>query len=78
MFRKLDMDNLLVVTSLDASFSKEEGMKSQCGFISVITEKKILEQPTLCSIVEYQSTRISRVVKLTMAAESAARSLAVG
>ena len=77
MFRKLDMDNLVVVTSLDASFSKEEGMKSQCGFISVITENKILEQPTLCSIVEYQSTRISRVVKSTMAAESAALSLAL-
>jgi hypothetical protein len=77
VFRKLDMDNLLIVTSLDASFSKEEGMKSQCGFISVITENTILDQPTLCSIVEYQSTRITRVVKSTMAAESAALSLAL-
>jgi hypothetical protein len=67
----------MVVTSLDASFSKEVGMKSQCGFISMITENKILDEPTLCDIVEFQSTRISRVVKSTMAAESAGLSLAL-
>jgi hypothetical protein len=77
VFRKLNLDDLVVVTSLDASFAKEEGKKSQCGFISMITENKILEEPTLCDIVEFQSTRISRVVKSTMAAESAGLSLAL-
>jgi len=77
VFRKLDLDKLIVVTSLDASFAKEEGMKSQCGFISVITESDIVKEPTLCNIVEYTSTRISRVVKSTMAAESAGLSLAL-
>ena len=48
VFRKLDVNKLIVVTSLDASFAKEEGMKSQCGFISVVTEEKILREPTLC------------------------------
>jgi hypothetical protein len=76
-FRKLDLDNLVVVTSLDASFAKEPGMKSQCGFISMITTKNISQQPALCNIVEYSSTRISRVVKSTMAAESASLSLAL-
>ncbi len=47
VFHKLDIDNLVVVTSLDASFTKEVGMKSQCGFISMITGNKILEEPTL-------------------------------
>ncbi len=61
MFHRLDTDNLVVVTSLGASFSKEVGMKSQCGFISIITENRILEHPTLCGIVEFQSTRTSRV-----------------
>ena len=42
VFRKLDVNKLIVVTSLDASFAKEEGMKSLCGFISVVTEEKIL------------------------------------
>ena len=77
VFRKVDLDKLVVVTSLDASFAKEEGMKSQCGFISVITESGILQEPTICNTVEYTSTRISRVVKSTMAAESAALSLAL-
>ena len=77
VFRKLDVNKLIVVTSLDASFAKEEGMKSQCGFISVVTEEKILREPTLCDIVEFISTKISRVVKSTMAAESAALSLAL-
>ena len=77
VFRKVDLDKLVVVTSLDASFAKEEGMKSQRGFISVITESDILQQPTLCNIVEYTSSRISRVVKSTMAAESAGLSLAL-
>jgi hypothetical protein len=62
VFRKVDLDKLVVVTSLDASFAKEEGMKSQCGFISVITESGILQEPTICNIVEYTRTRISRVV----------------
>jgi hypothetical protein len=77
VFRKLNLSKLIVVTSLDASFAKEEGMKSQCGFISMITEDKILHEPTLCNIVEFQSTKISRVVKSTMAAESAGLSLAL-
>ena len=76
-FRKLNLDDLVVVTSLDASFAKEAGMKSQCGFISVMTTNEILTKPALCNIVEYSSTRISRVVKSTMAAESAGLSLAL-
>ena len=77
VFRQVNLDKLVVVASLDASFAKEEGMKSQCGFVSLITEDKILEEPTLCNRVEFQSTRISRVVKSTMAAESAGLSLAL-
>jgi hypothetical protein len=76
VFHKLDLDNLVVVTSFGASFAKEEGQKSQCGFVSMMTENKILEEPTLC-IVEFQSTRVARVVKSTMAAESAGLSLAL-
>jgi hypothetical protein len=71
------LNKIIVVTSLDASFAKEEGMKSQCGFISMITEESILTKPTLCNIVEFTSARISRVVKSTMAAESASLSLAL-
>ena len=52
-------------------------MKSQSGFVSMITEESINTRPTLCNVVEYGSSRISRVVKSTMAAESASLTLAL-
>ena len=52
-------------------------MKSQAGFISMLCSDEVLKGPTKCNIVEYLSTRISRVVKSTMAAESASLSTAL-
>ena len=52
-------------------------MKSQGGFLSFVTGKEICEGPSLCTMAEFQSATISRVVKSTMAAESAALSTAV-
>ena len=52
-------------------------MKSQAGFLSFLTSTKILAGPTICSLVEFQSGTISRVVKSTMAAESASLSMAI-
>ena len=77
VFRKLSLDKAVVVTSLDASFAKEPGLKSQSGFVSMITEESIYTRPTLCNVVEYGSSRISRVVKSTMAAESTSLTLAL-
>ena len=76
-FRKIDLSKIMVVTSLDASFAKEEGLKSQSGFCSMICSSDVITGPTICNLVEYQSVRISRVVKSTMAAESAALSTAL-
>ena len=76
-FYPIELEKMVVVTSLDASFAKEEGMKSQSGFISMVCSDQVLKGPTKCNIVEYQSARISRVVKSTMAAESAALSIAL-
>jgi hypothetical protein len=76
-FTPLDLDNLLVVTPFDASFAKEEGMKSQSGFMSLLTDRRILEGRAPAALVEFQSARISRVVKSTMSAESASLSLAL-
>ena len=67
----------MVVTSMDASFAKEAGLKSQCGFLSMFTDKRVLEDPAPCSIVEFQSATIPRVVGSTMAAESASLSTTV-
>ena len=76
-YRKIDLQKIVVVTNFDASFGKEEGMKSQSGFITYVTDESIKTMPTLCSIVEFQSCKIDRVVKSTMAAESAALSKAL-
>ena len=45
-FYKIDMDKLAVVTSLDASFAKEEGLKSQAGFCSMLCSLDVLKTHT--------------------------------
>ena len=66
-----------VVTVMDASFGNEEGRKSQCGFLNLITETTITKGPATCNVAEFQSSTIGRVVRSTMAAEAAALSTAL-
>jgi len=73
----LDLGKAQVVTVMDASFANEEGKKSQCGFINLITQTDIAEGMTVCNIVEFQSSTIGRVVRSTMAAEAASLSTAL-
>ena len=75
--RKQDVSDLCVVTSFDASFGGEPGMKSQLGFITFLTSSLVVKQETSCNIVEFQSSTIRRVVKSTMAAEAASMSTAL-
>ena len=72
--RKLDLQNLVCLTYFDASFAQEEGMKSQCGMFSVLTDQEVVDRPVLGDLVEYEISTIRRVVRSTMAAESAALS----
>ena len=51
IIRPVDMENLLVMTSFDASFAEEVGMKSQAGFDSYLTSTKVMEGPQVCSMV---------------------------
>ena len=62
---------------MDASFAREEGMKSQMGLLSLIADKRITNEAQICNIAEFQSTTIARVVRSTMAAESASLSHAL-
>ena len=71
VIRPVDLENLLVMTSFYASFAEEVGMKSQAGFVSYLTSVKVLEGPQVCSMVEFHSGTVPRVVKSTVAAESA-------
>jgi hypothetical protein len=72
--RKLDLERLVCLTYFDASFAQEEGMKSQCGMFSLLTDQDVVNRQVLGDLVEYESSTIRRVVRSTMAAESAALS----
>ena len=72
--RKLDLSSLACLTYFDASFAQEEGFKSQGGMFTVLTDVRVVSQPVLGNLVEYESSTIRRVVRSTMAAESAALS----
>ena len=54
--RPVDLANLQVLTLMDASFAKEVGCKSQMGFMSMLTNKRVLEGSATCCLVEFQST----------------------
>jgi hypothetical protein len=74
---KIDLSKVNVVTAFDASFAHEDGLKSQAGFLSLLSTTDILRGDAPCALLEFQSSTISRVVKSTMAAESASLSTAL-
>ena len=74
---KLDLTKIAVVTAFDASFAKEPGMKSQAGFVSFLTTTDVAHGEVPCALVEFQSATITRVVKSTLASESASLSTAL-
>jgi hypothetical protein len=74
---KIDLATVRVITPFDASFAGEDGGKSQAGFLNLVTDDRTLSGEALANVVEFGSNKISRVVRSTMAAESAALSLAL-
>ena len=74
---KLDLTKIAGVTAFDASFAKEPGMKSQAGFVSFLTTTDVAHGEVPCALVEFQSATITRVVKSTLASESASLSTAL-
>eukprot|EP00971_Amphidinium_carterae_P050827 1000886-Amphidinium_carterae.1 len=61
-----------LVACHDASFGREPGGKSQAGYIIGLATTEIEHQESPFHVVTYSTHRIKRVVKSTMAAESAA------
>ena len=59
------------MTVMDASFGNEDGKKSQMGYMNILTSEKVAMQPVVANLLEFQSTTITRIVRSTMAAESA-------
>jgi hypothetical protein len=76
-FKKLDETSLRVVTCFDASYAQEEGGRSQSAFITVLTDQRVEKGKAHSPLIELGSSKIQRVVRSTMAAESAALSIAL-
>eukprot|EP00971_Amphidinium_carterae_P218884 4344746-Amphidinium_carterae.1 len=72
VFRPINEEKVATVTVHDASFAREVGGRSQAGRVTAITDERALQGEAPFCIVEFSSTRIRRVVRSTMAAESAA------
>ena len=62
---------------MDASFANEPGKKSQGWLISVMTTIAIRQGEAGCNMTKFQTSTIPRVVRSTMAAESAILSIAL-
>ena len=77
IFELVRLDKVQLVTFLDASFGKEEGCRSQSGMITLLTDDRVATQRTPACVVEFHSVRIPRIVKSTLAAESASLSTAL-
>ena len=64
-FSKLDPNNSMLVVFCDAAFANLKDGSSQCGFIILIMSKT-----GKCCTLSWQSRKIKRVCKSTLAAES--------
>ena len=72
VFRAIDLGRPCIPTLFDASTAQEEGYKSQEGFVSLLTDTRVLTESAPVNLLEYYSGVIKRVVNSTMSAESAA------
>ena len=66
-----------VLSFFDASLGKEEDGRSQLGGIHFLTTDGVKNGPQLAIPIEYQTSRSTRVVRSSMAAESNSMSLTV-
>jgi hypothetical protein len=70
-FKAVDVADLCVLTMSDASHANMPRYGSQDGFISVLCRTLVATQWSPASILEWGTSRIKRVVKSTLASESA-------
>ena len=70
-------EELYVVTYFDASLGKEQDGKSQLGAMHFLTTKDVASGPQDAALIDFTTSKSSRVVRSSMAAESCSLSLAV-
>ena len=69
-----DFKNYMVVSFADAAFASGGDVKSQCGELTVVCQKRHVPliskgRYDLCSVISWKSATIKRVVRSTLAAE---------
>jgi len=74
VFRKIDLDNMLIVSSCDDAWGVGEDGSSQGGYITLAVDKMKVEagQRVPFTILDYGSKKLKRVVKSSLAAEAQA------
>eukprot|EP00972_Heterocapsa_arctica_P013099 1924620-Heterocapsa_arctica.AAC.1 len=75
-FRCLNIGETMTVALFDANYAQEPGGESQAGF-TLATDDRMLSGYSRAVLVEHSSSRIRRVARSTMAAESASLSMAI-
>ena len=75
-FRPLESEDLLVVSFFDASLGKSSCHRAQQGQVHFLTTSSVKDQPTSANILAFRSSKITRVVKSSLAAEGNALSTA--
>ena len=77
-YPKLDLKKKLFYLSyFHASVGKEQDGKSQLGVMHFITTEEARQRPTLAAAIEYSTSKSTRVVRSSMAAESASMSMCI-
>ena len=66
-----------LVTYFDASLGREPEGRSQLGAIHFLTDEGVIHGPRPAAVVEFTTTKSTRVVRSSMAAESCSLSVAV-
>ena len=71
VFRKIELDNLLIVSFCDAAWGVREDGSAQGGYITLAVDKvkANIGQRVLFTALDYGSKKLKRVVKSSLAAE---------
>ena len=73
----LDPADTIMVSYADSSFANAPGGKSQAGILVTLCQRQALTGEGLASVLDWQSGRIRRVVRSTLAAEACAADVGI-
>lgn len=76
-YQAIPEKEMVVATFFDASLGKEDQGKSQLGAMHFVANRKLTEGPAPACLVEFTSSKSTRVVRSSMAAEACSMSLAL-